>query len=268
MIKQEREKDAPSLLVDAGNFAPYDQTFEPWEWAGFVMETMSRLGYEVVTPGDLEMVQGAEALRELYGRHPEVQVVSANVLDEDGNHLFPQYAIIKKGDLKIGVTGATGESYYDFNVSRGIVKVNDFTFEDTREALRRVIEELRQEADLVVALLHHGPGDVHRIVRDVPGMDVVVAGHNPGYMFNPDTLGTTLILRPGNRGQYLSVLNLTVDADQGAITEYNGEGRPLDGNVEKDPELEPVLVEWEKDFKKRKHEARRERLSKAQQQGS
>jgi 2',3'-cyclic-nucleotide 2'-phosphodiesterase (5'-nucleotidase family) len=196
-------------------------------------------------------------LHELYGRHPEIRVVSANVLDGDGNHVFPEYTILEKGGLKVGVTGATGSSYYDVNVSRGSQRVNDFSFEDTRQALGRVVAELEKKADLVVALLHHGPGEVRRIAEDVPGIDVVVTGHNPGYMFNPDRVGTTLILRPGNRGQYLSVLNLTVDREGGEISEYNGEGRPMGEQVEEDPELKTLLTEWEKDFNQRRREARR-----------
>ena len=160
--------------MDAGNFsAPQEkEPFEPWEKTTFIWDMMGRLGYDAVTPGDLEMVNGVEAMKELYGRQPGVQVVSANVMDKSGNLIFPRYTIIEKGGVRYGVTGVTAEAYYTFNITRGRQKKDDFTFGDEKEALRAVIPELREKSDIVVALVHEGPGDARRLLDEIDGIDV------------------------------------------------------------------------------------------------
>lgn len=255
LIDQERKKGEPILLVDAGNFATLTETFHPWDKTTFVWDVMSRLGYDVVTPGDLELMEGVDSLKTLLARHPEVQAVSANLQDMDGNRLLPESTVIKKGGLRIGVTGVTGGVYYrPGRLGRG-PQEDQFTFEDERDALERVLPKLRKESDLVVGLLHVGPGDVRRLIDELPGFDVVVVGHNPGYMFSPDTVGTTLILQPGSRGQYVSVMNISVDTATDSMSVSAAETRPLSEGVEKDPNIDALVSKWEDDFKARRQDA-------------
>jgi 2',3'-cyclic-nucleotide 2'-phosphodiesterase (5'-nucleotidase family) len=243
--------------MDAGNFATLTETFQPWERTSFVWDMMAYLGYDVVTPGDLELMEGIDSLRTLMSRHPEVEVVSANLQDVEGAKIFPEYTVIEKNGLRVGITGVTGGSYYRHDrLGRGPGE-NQFTFEDERNALQRVVPRLEEESDLVVGLLHVGPGDVRRIIKDIPGFDVVVVGHNPGYMFSPDTVGSTLILQPGSRGQYLSVLDLIVDTATDSLFVFSGEARPLGDGVEKDPEVDAIVSKWEDDFSARRKGASR-----------
>lgn len=217
---------------------------------------MGRLKYDAATPGDLELIEGLDALKELCARQPDIAVVSANLQDKSGNLIFPKYTVVQKGDLKFGITGVTGEAYYTFNMTRGKQIKDDFTFADSKQALREVIPELKEKSDVIVALIHEGPGDVRRILDEVEGIDVAIVGHNPGYMFNPDRVGSTLLVRTGNRGQYFSVLQLTL-GDNNEILDYNGEGKPLDTGVVKDPPTEKVVTDWESDFSRRSAQAKR-----------
>ncbi len=261
LLKKEAVDGTPSILVDAGDFAE-DKDFDAWGKTQFIFDMMARLGYNAVTPGERELLEGLQPLKDMYSKHSDVKVVSANLQDKSGQRIFPEYAILDRNGVKIGVTGVTGSSFYNFNVTRGIQKKDDFQFEDSEAALKRVVPELRKKADVVVVLLHEGPGDAKRIADEVPGMDVVLVGHNPGYMFNPDRTGQTLLLRPGTRGQYLSVLDLTLDA-QNQIVDYNGEGKPLGDAVAKDPDTDAIVTKWEKDWENRKSEDKRKAAAKA-----
>jgi hypothetical protein len=260
-------------VADAGNFfLPGDKAkreFAAWEKNEFVWDMMGRLGYDVVTPGDLELLYGIDAVKGLYSRQPQIQVVSANVQDLDGNLLWPAYTVIERGGVRFGVTGATGSAYYSFNVKRGFQQKDEFTFADTKDALKAVIPELEKKCDVTVLLLHEGPGDARRLAEELEGIDVVVIGHNPGYMFNPDRVGNTLMIRSGNRGQYLPVLELTLDETNSRILDYNGEGKPLGDGVAKDEIIAPLVKQWEDDYKHRKNQARREEAAeKASVQGT
>ena len=255
------------LLVDGGDFAE-TKGFEPWEKTEFMWEMMGRLGYDVVTPADRELQYGREAITELYGRHPEIAIVSANITDKSGNPVWEPYTLVEKAGVKIAVTGVTGGAPYSFNLTRGDFDHDDFSFKDSKEILRTLVPEMRQQADLVVVLLHETPVDARRIIDEIPGMDVVIVGHSPGYMFNPDRIANTLMVRGGNRGQYLPVTELILDASNKVI-DYGGEGKPLAKTVAKDEAIDKVVMDFEKDRKDREAEAKRkEAVDKAMLRGT
>jgi len=246
VIKEERSRSAAFLLVDAGDFGSHVAT-EPWMRTEFQWQMMSDLGYDVVTVGPNEMTEGLVSLKRLLSTAPEIQVVSANITDKNGDLLWPEYTIVERDGVRFGVTGVTDKSYYSFNVTRGKQKSNDFSFRDLRESLTGVVPRLRQESDVVIVLLHTGSGDAKRMIEGVEGIDVVVVGHAPTYKFVPERIGNTILINGGNRGQYLGVLELTLNAEK-AIVDYNGESRPLGDVVAIDPEFNALITEFNQKY--------------------
>ena len=246
VIKAERARSDAFLLVDAGDFGSH-VAFRPWTRTEFQWKMMAELGYDVVTPGPNEMVEGLQPLLELYARSPDIQVVSANVTDKQGNLVWPKYALVERGGVVYGVTGVTDKSYYSFNLTRGKQKANDFAFLDATESLQSVLPTLKENAEIVVVLFHSGSGDSRRALDGLDGVDVVVVGHSPTYKFLPERIGETLIIQAGSRGQYLSVLELTLDEGNNII-DYNGESRPLGSTVDVDEEFDGVVTAFNKKY--------------------
>lgn len=241
--------------MDAGDWAEIKK-FEPLEKSTFIWDMMAELGYDVVTPGPRELSYGLDTLQKLLDKHPEIQVVSANITDKAGNLIWKPYTIINRADTRIAVVGVTGSAPYTFNLTRGLQESDDFAFLETKDVLQKVIPDLKSQADLVVVLLHETPADARRIIDEVPGMDVVIVGHSPGYSFNPDRLASTLMVRGGNKGQYLSVLDLILD-NNNAILDYNGESKPLGKAVIKEPDIEKTVDAFQKDYEQREKAAKR-----------
>jgi mono/diheme cytochrome c family protein len=76
------------------------------------------------------------------------------------------------------------------------------------------------------------------------------------------------MVRGGNRGQYLPVTELVLDASNRVI-DYGGEGKPLAKSVAKDEAIDKVVTAFEKDRKDREAEAKRkEAVDKAMLRGS
>lgn len=246
------------LLVDAGNFA---SDHEHWEKAEFIWDLMARLGYDAVTPGDLEMREGADSLLALYARHPEISVVSANLLGKDGKLLFPTYAIIKKGNLKIGVTGVAEETLYNKAVADSTQKIDDFAFKDSEKALRSVVAELRKKADVVVALLQWSDLAARTRLKEIEGIDVAVTGQRPAVA--AESVGNTALVIPGFRGRYMGVVDVALDENK-AITEHTPEVRKVGEDVRLDSEYEFAILEWSKKFADR--EGRRKLMRKLEEQ--
>jgi hypothetical protein len=234
------------LLVDAGDFGS-PKEFKPWLRTEFQWKMMEKLAYDAVTPGPNEMILGTAKLLDLFATVPGIRVVSANVTDQGDNLLWEESAVFEKGGVTYAVTGVTDEAYYKYNVARDKQKVDDFGFRDVRESLNRVLPDLQEKADVVVALLHMSAADAKRLIKDVEGIDVAVVGHNPGYTFTPERAGQTLLVRGGTRGQYVSVLKLTLNTE-GRILDYNGEGRPLGEGVRDDDTFKAVVTEFDKSY--------------------
>ena len=231
------------LLVDAGNFADTKDDLS-WDKTLFLYEAMAEMGYDAVTPGDRELVWGLDKAKELFSSQ-EVPAVSANLTDAEGNLVWPAYVVVEKNGLRIGITGVTGSAGYGFNVTRGVQKVDDIEFLDPKEALRGVLPTLRQEkVDAVVVLANDTAADVKRMVDELPGADLVVVGYNPGFSFSPERYGNTVVVRGGDQGKYLSVTDLTMEG--GKLTDYNGEGKPLNKTIADEPRIDDMVIAWEK----------------------
>jgi sulfur-oxidizing protein SoxB len=243
--------------VDAGNWGDSRGT-GAWDKTQFIFEEMGLMKYDVVTPGATELSQGVHAIEKLLASQPQVKVVSANIKDKSGRLVFPESVVIDKGGVRFGVTGVTGASSYEFNVTRGLQAVDEFTFDSSEAALQRVLPKLRGACDIVVVLMQEGPKDAQRIVNELPGMDVVIMGSNAGYQPGPDRVGETLMVHPGSRGQYLHVLDLVLDGNS-KILDSKGRGKPLNESVAKDPEFDKVVTDWETAFKARQAEEMRQK---------
>jgi 5'-nucleotidase len=239
------------LAVDAGNFSPRRGP-ERLERASFIFENMARLGYDAVTPGDLELFFGPEALRRMFAAHPEVRVVSANLRDTWGGSVFPEYAVIEKDGVRFGVTGVTRPSYYEEALATNPDTEEGFTFEDPQTALERVLPELDRKSDLVVVLFHDNLSEVLRLSGILEGIDIAVAGHNPGYSSRPDSVGTgAWVIRPGGRGQYVYVADVALDIPLEVVTSFTAEAVQLDESVPVDAALDSLITGWELELKER-----------------
>ncbi|NNF08036.1 MAG: hypothetical protein HKN21_14830 [Candidatus Eisenbacteria bacterium] len=262
LVDRHREKVDGLLVLDAGNFSE-TKKFESWERTKFLWKLMAESGTDCVTPGDRELIHGHAGMMQLVQCQPDIKIVSANITDKQGDLLWDRYTVIERGGVRVGITGVTSPTSYAFNLTRGTQEADDFDFLDPKESLAQAIADLEGQCDVVVALLHETPGDARRIVEEIPGMDVAIVGHNPGYMFSPDRIGNTLLVRGGSRGQYTSFLDLTLDSDN-AIIDYNGESKPLGKTIKPKPQIHDQVTEYLDAYKDRElANTRAEALKKA-----
>jgi 2',3'-cyclic-nucleotide 2'-phosphodiesterase (5'-nucleotidase family) len=246
VLGEVRDRHPSVLVVDAGNFGA-DSGFKPWMRTRFQWDMMGKLGYDVVTPGPSEMLNGLEALKELLATNPDIQVVSANVTDKSGSPIWPPYVLVEKGGVVYGVTGATERSYYSFNKTRKLMKTDDFDFKEVLPSLNAVLPELREKADVVTVLLHAGTGDARRVLKKLQGADVLVVGHSPGYKFVPEKIDQTLLVRAGSLGQYVSVVELSL-AEENGIVDSKGETRALGVAVAEEEGIKTLVTRFNREY--------------------
>ncbi len=120
------------------------------------------------------------------------RMVSANIQSRSPNMIAPQPFLIREvpgsqngaGPLRIAFVGLTRQ---------GPAPPAGFKIVDPMEAARRAVPEARRRADLVILLAHLSTAEAVSLARQVPGIDVIIAGN--GEIFTaPVEVGQTLIV--------------------------------------------------------------------------
>ena len=252
-IKTQRTKNPATIVVDAGDFGSHVD-YEPWMRTEFQIDMMSKIGYDVVTPGPSEMALGLDKQRALYARAPQIKVVSANIVDKKTKKpLWDDFTLIDRGGVKFAVTGITDGSSYKFKQTQGQIKSDDFDFKDPKASLKRVIPLMRQQADVVVVLLHTGSGDAKHMMEGVSGVDAVVVGHLPEYKFLPEAVDNTVLVQTGARGQYMGRLDLNLSGNK--VVGHAGEAQALGETVAVDPQMDSLVKAFNKKYDAMKSKA-------------
>jgi 2',3'-cyclic-nucleotide 2'-phosphodiesterase (5'-nucleotidase family) len=182
------------LLVDAGDLLQGNPLLtvaarRPRREAHPVIAAMNAMRYDAAALGNHEFNYGLPVLRNAItqARFP---FLSANAVALQGHTAFPAFTLVRRGDLTVGVVGATtpGVMVWDRDNVRGKLR-----YVDIIPSVRRAAADARRAgAEVVVAVVHAGldgaatydtagtglPGEnvVSRIPREVPGIDLVSSG--------------------------------------------------------------------------------------------
>lgn len=116
---------------------------------------------------------------------------------------------------------------------------------DAHAAIRSASAALRAAgADLVIHLSHMGIQEDQEVAGLGLGVDLIVGGHSHSVLPEPMAVGGIWIAQAGSFGQYVGVLNLTVDLDARRLTACEGRLVPVDPErVAADPEAVRLLAE-------------------------
>ena len=205
-------RGAEVILADAGDFAqgtPYVAGSKGMD----AITSMNAAGYDIVTIGNHEFDYGVPQLKKMLSAG-KFKVVSANVLDANGNNLFtPNTVITTKSGLKLGFFGVdTPETQTKSNP----VLVQGLSFlskGDLYACGQKQIDELKaQGVDLVVCLAHLGvdkeaarEGNSSDIFYEkTKGIDIMIDGHSHTVMSAEK--GTDPVASTGTKLQTLGVV--------------------------------------------------------------
>ena len=104
-----------------------------------------------------------------------------------------RYVTLDWQGVKVGVMGLAEE---DWLSTLPLIELKDVIYLDYVEEARRLCRVLREEeqVDLVIALTHmRVPNDMH-LAAEVPGIDLVLGGHDHHYEVIPSAPNGTLVV--------------------------------------------------------------------------
>jgi S-sulfosulfanyl-L-cysteine sulfohydrolase len=246
VVKRVRaERDGKTLLLDGGDTLQGSAT-ALWTRGEDMVRAMNQLGVDVMTP-HWEFTHGIERVKELFGdRERGGRFTGAFVchncreLNWD-DPVFNPYTIKTVGGVTVGVIG---QAFPYVPVSHPQRFVPGLTFGIQERQLQGLVNELRDEkrVDLVIVLSHNGlPTDVKMAGR-VRGIDVVLGGHTHDGLYEPITVGRTLVVNSGAHGKFLSRLDL--DVGRGSVRAHRYKLIPvLSSYIGEDPDMARLIGE-------------------------
>jgi 2',3'-cyclic-nucleotide 2'-phosphodiesterase (5'-nucleotidase family) len=223
----------------------------------FIAKAMNRMGYDAVTVGQIELERGVDYVRE-YMTQFEAKVVVSNVRATGGDMPWAETEVITVGKKRIGLLGLVSA---DFGRGTEILTDLGWEIDDPFATSERLVAELRDRCDIVVALAHLEKKELTRYLNEAVGVDLVVAGWNPTQLSGQQAGMITSVLRPGMRGEFVGVARVG--------PEGSGEegGRAFDlesimlkiATIGEDPELADQLAELKTEIEADRRKAQLER---------
>jgi 5'-nucleotidase/UDP-sugar diphosphatase len=177
LVERIRAENENVLLLDAGDIntgRPESNLFDARpDIIGY-----NFIGYDAMAVGNHDFDRGRRVLSEqrALARFP---FLSANILTASGDPFARPYIIKHFGGFDVAVFGLTTVATVAITHPG---HTDGLRFEDEVETARNLVPRLREQADVVIALVHLGVYDPPergslRLAREVPGIDLVVDGH-------------------------------------------------------------------------------------------
>jgi len=241
-------------VVDAGDFIATGGHINQIR-TQYLIHGFKLLGYDAVNLGEMDLQYGTQFLLDLKKEY-QIPFVSANIVYAANQKYFVEPFFIKQisvgsNHIKIGILGLVmGDLKLPVEEKELLIVAEPL------EVAQRIVPELKEQCDLIVALSHLGASQNKKLAKTVPGIDVIISGHGYSVYTEPLKVDETIIVQGRNKGQYLHYLTLNLRADQ--IESYASFSQKLDDSVEDAPEIVRLVSDYK--------EARREFLVHMKQQ--
>jgi 2',3'-cyclic-nucleotide 2'-phosphodiesterase (5'-nucleotidase family) len=182
---------------------------------GFLdIECMNQMGFDAMCLGNHEFDFGYALIR---GRLADANfhVLSANIIDrERGGPVAEPYAILRRGDYRIGIIGVTTETLASETHPKVQESITAFPAIPVARELAGFLRSVG--CDVVIALTHEGYNRDLELARQVPDIDAVVGGHSHTFLDAAVVVDSeggrrVVVTQDGCFAQNLGVLKLTFD---------------------------------------------------------
>jgi 2',3'-cyclic-nucleotide 2'-phosphodiesterase (5'-nucleotidase family) len=243
-IREEKAKSEAALVLHAGDFVqgtPVSTIFrgEP------VWEVANQLGIDINILGNHEFDYGWEQIPKFI-QAAKFPTVTANLVNEQGKLLTPDpYVIREVNGIRIAVIGLITGRLDELTRShfRGPWRALP-----PAETAERYAKEVRDKADLVVALGHLFNEEDDEVLRQAPDVPVLVSGHNHGGQQEVKDFEGRICVKVRAYGRELGRLDLEIDVPNKKVVSYRWQRIPIEtSRYQPDPAVAALVDKWEKE---------------------
>src|SRR5262249_46281348 len=162
--------------------------------------------YDAIGVGERELAFGYDKLKEQAAKS-KVPFVSSNLIDKKtGKPAFKTSVIVKKGGLRVGIFSVLGPKI-ELPGNAG----EQLTIDDPIATAQKMVTALGKQSGVVIALTHLGRVEGEDLAAQVPGIDVVILGHHPGFVAQGRRVNSAVTVASGEQGQNIGMTKITMD---------------------------------------------------------
>lgn len=207
LVRQARERSDHAIVTFGGDLIS-PSLMSGLDMGAHMIALMNALPLDVAVLGNHEFDFGPAVLRQRIAE-AEFPWLATNVREAEGTVFQGAVGVWVKqvGDFTVGFFGITTEETQILSKPGP-----DTIFDLPEEAAAMAVESLRAGgADIVVALTHQEFDDDLFLLSEIPGLDVVLGGHDHLAISVYDGKGA--LMKAGSQGAFLAVLELAVERD-------------------------------------------------------
>ncbi len=177
------------------------------------IDLLNDAGYDCVTLGNNEGITlSYEELYHLYD-DADFDVICANLEskeEKDPSWLKPYTMLTTNQGTKIGIIGLTAPF-------RAFYELLGWNVESPFQILDKYVEEVKNQADIVILLSHLGINDDQEIASRYKDIDIIIGGHTHHLFRDGEMIEDTLLTAAGKHGLYVGQVALTWDHDEKSL---------------------------------------------------
>lgn len=236
IIKKERAKKTPMLVVDAGDF------FSPFEGKrknNLLLEALKILKFDAQSVGDQEFALGPGFFTEQILK-TDAPYICAN-LTIDGKSIVSADKIITRDNIRIAITSVMVEKAFKFYPEASILGIG---VSNPEKALDNWLIKTKKKADIHILLSHLGFDDDKKMAAKYPEIDLIISGHTQEVVKDPVKIGNTYLFEAGSDGYYLGNISLSFNKNK-KIQSLNYQLIPMALELPNDPEISKLATNYD-----------------------
>ena len=242
LIKEAKEANPNTLVLDAGDTL-HGMPIVNISKGQNAIKVLEAAGYKYMTLGNHDFNYGKDRLFELAAMS-QVGMLSANIVDENGEYIFTPYVIEEIGGVKVGIYGLTTPDAATLTNPNNVVGL---TIKDPIEVSKEIVAELKDKTDIIIALAHLGLDESSTVTSKalalaVDGIDLIIDGHSHHKLEAGQLEGNTLIVQTENYGKNLGFVDIEVKNNEVVSKTARLVGAEATAETLPDPELAEFIA--------------------------
>lgn len=159
------------------------------EGKNHLIHLANQLGYDVMVPGNHDFDYGLDYYLGIV-KQLNCEVISCNIFDLEGKHIFKPYTIIERGGKTYGIIGAMTSNLSQISLFEN---VRGLRVESAPNEIRKTVDTIKDNVDVVIVSYHGGiecdlatgkatqydtgEDQAYRIANEIAGIDLLICGH-------------------------------------------------------------------------------------------
>jgi hypothetical protein len=231
-------------VLDVGNLTPGSRPYELMKLR-YLAEGMVKIGYDAVNLGKTDAELDRETLKR-FVQDSGLPFVSANVMNKETRApLTESYRIIRRGSLRIGITGVTRADSRD--VGPGL------EVRPPIEALSEIIPALKRQCDYLIVLAFVDEDGLREIATKFHEVDCLLGGDVPQTSNAVQEINRAAVFSVVDHGKVLGEIDLKRDGDSYKVALSHGT-KILRDTIKPHKDMVALIARYKNELRDRRYE--------------